>query len=85
MKTCRLKKGVQTHIHHCPPLTLRQFQPITSLHTTPEGSLSFSALRHLKVWNRFIMNEKTFSGLGMLLLFIVAWATCQLKTWWPFY
>ena len=42
------------------------------LQTTPVGGIScecsFSALRRLKLWNRYTMNEERLSGLGMLLI-----------------
>ena len=57
----------------CNPQTFSAIHKIlTILLTTPVGNVScersFSALRRLKLWNRFTMNEERLSGLGMLLI-----------------
>ena len=57
----------------CNPQTFPAIHKIfTILLITPVGSVScersFSALRHLKLWDQSTINEECLTGLGMLLI-----------------
>ena len=52
----------------CNRQTFPAIHKILTILPSVSCECSFSALRHLKLWNRSTMNEKRLSGLGMLLI-----------------